>query len=130
MAHLLRPCLVSMSTSMEIAFDCSFCIRLLLLGSQGGASSLEASPDSMDHWNWYTKLQPFFPPLLSTITFNQMTIKHSLYMQKVHKYNTERAYVVFSSFGIRHGRKVTWNKVLQVLQTRGSRILFSLILSM
>ena len=60
MAHLLRPSSVSMSTSMEIAFDCSFCFRLLLLGSQGGASSLEVTPDSMDRWNWYTKLGPFF----------------------------------------------------------------------
>ena len=34
-ACLLRPSSVSMSTSMEIAFDCSFCIRLSLLGSQG-----------------------------------------------------------------------------------------------
>ena len=32
MACLLRLSSVSMSTTMEIAFDCSFCIRLLLLG--------------------------------------------------------------------------------------------------
>ena len=82
MACLLRPSLVSMSTSMEIAFDCSFCVRLLLLGSQGGASSSEESPDSMDCWNQYTKLGHFFLPLLLTITFDQMTIKHSLYTQK------------------------------------------------
>ena len=80
MAHLLRSSLVSMSTTMEIAFDCSFFVRLLLLGSQGGASSSEASPDSIDRWNWYTKLGPFFLPLLSTITFDQTTINHSLYM--------------------------------------------------
>ena len=61
MAGLLRLSLVSMSTTIEIAFDRSFFIRLLLLGSQGGASSSEASPDSIDHWNWYTKLGPFFP---------------------------------------------------------------------
>ena len=79
-ACLLRLSSVSMSTSMEIAFDCSFCIRLLLLGSHGGTSSSEVSPDSMDCWNQYTKLGPFFPPLLSTVTFDQMTIKHSLYM--------------------------------------------------
>ena len=61
MACLLRLSSVSMSTSMEIAFDHSFCIRLLLLGSQGGVSSLEVFPDSMDCWNWYTKLGPFSP---------------------------------------------------------------------
>ena len=56
----MRLSSLSMSTSMEIAFDHSFFIRLLLLGSQGGASSLEASPDSMDCWNQYTKLGPFY----------------------------------------------------------------------
>ena len=30
------------------------------MGPQGGASSSEASPDSIDCWNWYTKLGPFF----------------------------------------------------------------------
>ena len=79
-ACLLRQSSVSMSTSMEITFDHSFCIRLLLLGSQGGASSSEVFPDSMDHWNWYTKLGPFFLPLLSTVAFDQTTVKHSLYM--------------------------------------------------
>ena len=69
MACLLRPSSVSMSTSMEITFDCSFCIRLLLLGSQGGASLSDTSPDSMDHWNWYTKLGPLFPPLLFYCNF-------------------------------------------------------------
>ena len=75
MAPLLRPSSVSMATRMEITFDCSFCIRSFLLGSQGGVSSLEASPDSMDHWNQYTKLGPFFSPLLLTVTFKQMAIK-------------------------------------------------------
>ena len=49
-----------MSTTMEITFDCSFCIGLLLLGSQGGASLSEASPDSIDRWNQSAKLGPFF----------------------------------------------------------------------
>ena len=120
MACRLKPSSVSMSTSMEIAFNHLFCIRLLLLGSQGGASSLEASPDSMDHWNWYTKLGPFFPPLLLTVTFNQMTIKHSLYMQKYTSTIQKLRMWFFSSFGIRPGRKVMWSKVLQVLWTRGS----------
>ena len=44
MACLSRPSSVSMSTSMEITFDRSFCIRLLLLGSQGGASSFGGIP--------------------------------------------------------------------------------------
>ena len=38
------------------------CLQLLfLLGLLGGASSSEALPDSMDHSNWYPKLEPFFP---------------------------------------------------------------------
>ena len=45
---------------MKIAFDRSFFVGLLLLVSQGGASLSEASPDSMDRWNRYTKLGPFF----------------------------------------------------------------------
>ena len=59
-ARLLRPPSVSMSTTMEIAFDRSFFVGLLLLGSQGGASLLEVSPDSIDRWNRYAKLGPFF----------------------------------------------------------------------
>ena len=118
MAHLLRPSLVAMSTSMAIAFNHSFCIRLLLLGSQGGASSSEASPDSMDHWNWYTKLGPFF----STSSFDHnfrpndnqtfiVYVKSTLVLYR-------KGLCGFSfSFGIHPGRKVTWSKVLQVLHT-------------
>ena len=69
MACLLRLSLVSMSTSMEITFDCSFCIRLLLLGSQGGASSSEASPDSMDRWNRFFHLDCNFQPNDDNQTF-------------------------------------------------------------
>ena len=79
MAPLLRLSSVSMSTTMEIAFGHSIFVRLLLLESQGGASLSEASPDSIDRWNQYTKLGPFFLLLLLTVTFNQTTIKHSLY---------------------------------------------------
>ena len=62
MAHLLRPSSVSMSTTVEIAFDHSFLFDCCFWGhkSQGGASSSEASPDSIDRWNQYTKLGPFF----------------------------------------------------------------------
>ena len=69
MARLLRSSLVPMSTGMEITFDHSFCIRLLLLGSQGGASLSEVSPDSMDHWNWDTKLGPFGSVLFFNCNF-------------------------------------------------------------
>ena len=56
-------------------------ITLLLLGSQGGASLLEASPDSIDHWNWYTKLGPFF----STYSFNHITFNNQTFIvYKVH----------------------------------------------
>ena len=36
-----------------------FCL-LVAFGVTRGASSLEASPDSIDCWNRYTKLEPFF----------------------------------------------------------------------
>ena len=59
-ARLLRPSSVFMSTTMEIAFDHFFLVGLLLLGSQGDASLSEVSPDSIDRWNRYAKLGPFF----------------------------------------------------------------------
>ena len=116
-------------TSFEAIFGCHvnkhgnrlqplFFIRLLLLGSQGGASSSEASPDSMDHWNWYTKLGPFF----STSSFDHnfrpndnqtfiVYVKSTLVLYR-------KGLCGFSfSFGIHPGRKVTWSKVLQVLHT-------------
>ena len=83
MAPLSRPSSVSMSTSMEIAFNCSFGIRLLLLGLLG-VSPCQRHPQIP--WIAGTgtpNLDPFWP-LLLTVIFNQMTIKHSLYMQKVH----------------------------------------------
>ena len=59
-SYLLRLSSVSMATSMEITFDCSFVLDPSFCVSQGGASPSEASPDSMDcrnrhakffHWN-------------------------------------------------------------------------------
>ena len=41
------------------------------------------------------KYDPFFEPLLSIVTFEEMTIKHLMYMQKVPFLYTERACVVF-----------------------------------
>ena len=45
-----------------------------------------------------------FEPLLSIVTFQEMTIKHLMYMQKVPFLYTERACVVFFSFEIHPGR--------------------------
>ena len=61
------------------------------------------------------------------VTFKQMTIKHSMYMQKVPFLCTERPVWFFSGFGISPRRKVTWSKVLQVLQTRGSTLLYKIV---
>ena len=74
-APLFRLSSVSMATSMEIAFDHSFCVRSCLLGSQGGASLFKASPDLMDHWNQYAKLGP-------STSFQQTTIKHHCIREK------------------------------------------------
>ena len=53
----------------------------------------------------------FFPPLLLIITFEEMTIKHLMYMKKSTLSYTERACVVFSSFEICPGRFVMSNEV-------------------
>ena len=97
MAPLLRPSSVSMATSMEIAFNHSFCIRSFLSGSQGGASSSEASPDLMDSWNQHAKLGPFFH------------------------------FFSFSGFEIHCRREVTWSNVSQVLRTRANKFFLSVI---
>ena len=121
-ACLLRPSLGSMSITIEIAFDCSFCVGLLLLGSQGGASFSKASPDSIDRWNQYARLGPFFCLFfqLQLLTKQQSNIHciHEKYSSTIQK----GPMWFFPSFGIRPGRKVTWSKVLQVLQTRGSML--------
>ena len=57
------------------------------------------------------------------LTCEQMTIKHSIYMEKVTFLCTERACVVFSSIEIHPRRKMMWSEVLQVLWTRGSKLL-------
>ena len=54
---------------------------------------------------------PFFSPLFMFVTFEQMTIKHSMYMQKVCFLCTERACVVFPSFGICPRRKISCNVI-------------------
>ena len=69
-----------------------------------------------------------FSLLLSIITLEEMTIKHSLYMWKVPLYYTEKACVVFPGFEIHPGRKVMTCKVLQVFQTRGTTFAFLLAL--
>ena len=56
------------------------------------------------------------------VTCEQMALKHSIYMWKVPFLCTERACVVFSSIEIHPRRKMMWSEVLQVLQTRGSKL--------
>ena len=125
-----EPSSVSMSTSMEIAFDHSFCIRLLLLGSQGGASSSEASPDSMDCWNWYTKLGPFFASSFDCNFQPNDNQTFTVYAKKYTSTIQKGPMWFFSGFGIRSGTKVMWSKVLPVLQTRGSTICLVKVMTM
>ena len=70
----------------------------------------------------------FFPPLLSIITFEEMTIKHLMYVQKVPFLSTERACVVFSGFKIHPGRFLMLNKVKPLFQTRGSISLLNILI--
>ena len=119
MAPLLRPSSVSMATSMEIAFDHSFCIRSFLLGSQGGASLLEASPDCVDHWNWHSKLGHFFT---SSFNCNFLTNDNQIFI--VYMKSTlvlfRKAYVDFSVLGFTLEEKLCGDKCHKFYRTRGS----------
>ena len=54
------------------------------------------------------------------VTCEQMTIKHSIYMEKYPFYIQKGPVWFFSGIKICPRRKMMWSKVLQVLQTRGS----------
>ena len=107
------------STSKAIAFDCCFCIRLLLLGSQGGPSSLEASPDSMDCWNHYTKLGPFFLPYFNH-NFQPNDNQTFLVYTKSTLVLYRKGLCGFFQFWDSPWKKIYMKKVLWVLRTRGS----------
>ena len=117
MACLLRPSSVSMSTSMEITFDHSFCIRLLLLGSQGvpphwrhpqipwiagtGTRNLDPfSASSFDHNFQPNDNQAFIVYMKSTLVLYR------------------KGLCVFSGFGIRPGRKVMKKSVVSIMDQR------------
>ena len=80
----LRPSTIFIATSMEITSNCVFLMSSLLLGYWGVPPHLR-HPQIL----WFTEtgmpnFDPVFSLLLLTVAFEQMTIKHSLYMQKVH----------------------------------------------
>ena len=104
MAPLLRLSLVSMATRMEIIFNQSFCVRSFLLGSQGGASTLEVSPDSMDHWNQHANLGPSF--FTSSFDCNFPSNIHCIH-EKYTSTSQKGPMWFFPSFG---RRKVMWSK--------------------
>ena len=58
-----------------------------------------------------TTYYDLFSPLLSIRTFEEMTIKHLLYTEKVPFLYTERACVLFSGFKIHLGKFLIWSKV-------------------
>ena len=58
------------------------------------------------------KYEPFSEPLLLIKTFQEMTIKHLTYTQKVPFLYTEKACVNFSGFEIHPGRFCVSKKVL------------------
>ena len=60
MTPLNRPPLHCMLCSIEIICNCEYFNISRILGHSGGASSLEASPSSIIHSNWYAKVQPLF----------------------------------------------------------------------
>ena len=60
-----------------------------------------------------------FEPLLLIITFQEITIKHLMYMQKVPFLYTERACGVFSSFEIPPGRFCVSKKCCKYFRPEG-----------
>ena len=116
MEPLLRWSSVAVISNMEITSKCQLFDKSVWGGSQWDASESLSAQTSTPNFD------TFFSPLFRVVTCKQMTIKHPMYTQKVSFLCTERACVVFSGFGIRHRRKVMWSKVLQVLQTRGSKL--------
>ena len=52
-----------------------------------------------------------FAPLLLIRTFEEVTIKHLMYTEKVPFLYTERACVLFPSFEIHVGKFLIWNEV-------------------
>ena len=57
LCRLPSPCML---WSMEIICKHEYFDISLFLGHGGGASSLETSPSSIVHSNWYAKVWPFF----------------------------------------------------------------------
>ena len=84
-----RLLFVSITLSMEIICNelCMFHHLSLL-----GVRRVETSPNFIVHLNGTPNYNPFIQPLLLIITLEEMTIKHSTYMQKVPLYYTERAW--------------------------------------
>ena len=109
MAPLWRQSSVATITSMEITSNCLLFVRYFFLGLVVGASLLEPSPNSIICSNWHAKLLPCFPTSSFDHNFGTNDTQHSMYMQKVPLYYTERTCVI-----------LFWREVSQVLRTRGS----------
>ena len=86
MEPLLRWSSVAIISNMEITSKCLIICQIGGGGGGGGVYNGEASSDSIIHSNYYSKLRPFFLSSFYVVTFEQMTIKHSMYMQKVPLY--------------------------------------------
>ena len=69
-----------------------------------------------------TKYDLFFQPLLSIVTFQDMTIKQLMYTRKVPFLYTERASVLFSGFQIHLKKFSMSNDVYLLFRTRGSTL--------
>ena len=92
-----RPSSSSMPWSMEIIGNQEFFDISLFLGV--GVPPCQRHPQLPSFTQTsMPKYDPFFKPLLSIITFQEMTIKHFMYMQKAPFLYTERACVVFFQF--------------------------------
>ena len=99
-----RPSLVSIPWSMDTICNYEFLRSLSSLGMVGVPPHQSHPQVPSFTQTGMPKHDLFSEPLLWIVTFQEMKIKHFIYMQKVPFLYTERACAVFFSFEIHPGR--------------------------
>ena len=123
-APLLMPSSVSSIGSIETIWILCFFNISLFFACGGDASSLEVSPSSMVSSNQCSKPYFFCKPLLLIVSHQEMTIKHSNYIQLCPFICTKRACVVFLWFQNSSGK--VFYEIQSVVSIKDQREYFSM----